>query len=111
MKKNLCLIACLTALLVGCDQAENSNLSGTAKLMNGHRCDFQVFEEDGRLVPADPDNGEVLGLFERWPDGAIQLTTAEGFTPIVTDCLKQKGFEARLSSIEPYWVPDRAQKP
>ena len=77
---------------------------GTVSLMDGRQCDFNVREDQGRLVPVDLSTGEVLGLFERLPDGAVQLTTPEGFTPLVTACLKGKGLEAKLASIPPYWV-------
>lgn len=80
---------------------------GTASLMDGGQCDFNVREDQGKLVPIDLSTGEVLGLFERLPDGDVQLTTPEGFAPLVTACLKGKGLTAKLGSIPPYWVPQK----
>lgn len=85
--------------------ASADTAGGTASLMDGRHCNFNVHEEHGKLVPTDRGTGEVLGYFERWPSGSIQLTTPEGYTPTVTGCLMAKGFSTRLHEIPPYWVP------
>ncbi|MGO3543710.1 membrane lipoprotein lipid attachment site-containing protein [Pseudomonas helleri] len=108
--KNIIFALAALAMLTGCDGQKNylthiESERGTASLMDGRHCNFHVREEGGRLVPVDSSSGDALGLFERWPNGAVQLTTPEGYTPNVTDCLMAKGFAAKLRDVPPYWVP------
>lgn len=106
MKTTIFLLAAALAALAGCDLDKKVNVSGATTLMDGGRCNFDV-KEEGRMVPIDRSTGDVLGLFERHPDGCVQLTTPEGYAPLVNDCLTEKGFGARLSSVEAYWVPKK----
>lgn len=60
---------------------------------------FYVIQRDGHLQPVDQKTGAVAGLLERWPDGEIQLTTADGFAPNVTQCLSGKLNTEQLNSL------------
>ncbi|MFJ7794400.1 hypothetical protein [Pseudomonas sp. NPDC096950] len=107
MKTTIVLLAAALAVLAGCDLDKKANVSGAATLMDGGRCNFDVKEEEGRMVPIDRSTGDVIGLFERHQNGDVQLTTPEGYAPLVNECLTEKGFGAKLSSVEAYWVPQK----
>lgn len=106
-RSSILLLAAALVVIAGCDLEKDENVSGAATLMDGGKCNFDVKEDGDRMVPIDRSTGEVLGLFERHPDGDVQLTTPEGYAPLVNDCLTEKGFGAKLGSIEAYWVPEK----
>lgn len=97
----LCLLTALVNLLQylggredGPPAAEGS--IATCTLPTGS---FDVIQRDGYLQPVDQKTGAVAGLLQRWPNGEIQLTTAEGFAPNVTPCLYGKLNTEQLNSL------------
>lgn len=60
---------------------------------------FDLLNLDGRLQPVDESTGKVIGFLERWSNGEIQLTTADGFAPNVTPCLSGKLSTEQLNSL------------
>lgn len=99
MKLHICFTILCILIISGCDHDEGGAIVGK------NLCDFGVIQNGNQLIPFDPETKKVIGFFERWPDGMIQLTTGEGYTPTVNDCLKDKGYGGLLSKIQPYYLP------
>jgi len=70
-----------------------------AAVISNQLCDFSAVNRDGRLVSFDVRTGAIIGVFERWPHGAIQLTTPGGYAPEMTGCLRTQGLGNQLASI------------
>lgn len=78
------------------------NVSDNAAIVGNNLCDFSVKESSSSLIPIDSSTDEQIGVFERYADGSIQLTTFNGYAPIVTDCLVKKGLGNKLNLIPRY---------
>jgi hypothetical protein len=64
-------------------------------------CAYQIKDAGGELVPVN-SQGQRIGVFERHPDGVVQLTTPAGYAPGANECIKRAGFEAMIGSVRPY---------
>lgn len=65
-------------------------------------CDFDVKESSSLLIPVESITGKQIGFFERHSGGSVQLTTSDGYAPLVTECLIKKGYGDKLNLIELY---------
>lgn len=67
-------------------------------------CAYTIKNIGGELIPVN-QNGKRIGLFERYQDGTVQLTTGEGFSPAANECMKRAGYADNLGSVKSYFRP------
>ncbi|GEM_PF-3298120 len=59
-------------------------------------CQYRVVTLNGAPYEAIDDDGELIGVFDRKPDGAVWLRGIDTSVEDASECLKKKGFTTSL---------------
>ncbi|MNO56403.1 hypothetical protein D3C76_469170 [compost metagenome] len=59
-------------------------------------CQYRVVTLNGAPYEAIDDDGELIGVFDRKPDGAVWLRDIDTSVEDASECLKKKGFTTSL---------------